>query len=217
MKRCPNCNESIKETYKFCTNCKITFADFKPKEEPFNFSDDKTYKYCTECRNKIEKSHKFCVECGKSTSEKKTTNKIDNSVNKVKRGFTSISKELSESETVNVISNKAYKLAKETTETAKDVGNKFLKFLGIIGFIVLALMIINPLVTGDDFVIKSAFDSNLGGNRSNSAAFIGEITGTIILPLIFIYFGFRKNKTIIEWIFWPLIIGLLITTVVIIS
>ncbi|WP_289060355.1 zinc ribbon domain-containing protein [uncultured Zobellia sp.] len=217
MKNCPNCNDSIKKTYKFCPNCKINFASYKLIEKPSIKIDKKAIKYCSNCGNRMEVTHKFCVECGNSAPEKKTDNKIDNSLNRAKDTFSNISKEFSESETVNSISQNAKKIAKETSKKAKHTGNKFLFFLGILGSLALIIVIINPIITPNRFVIYSAYETYLEGSKNGYAGFIGQVSGTIILPLILIYAGFRKYKSFIGFVFWPIVVALIIITIDIVS
>jgi hypothetical protein len=172
-------------------------------------------KYCSECGKEVHFRNKFCPECGIELN--KVENKIDKSVDKVKSGISSIQKELSESKTVVNITEGAKKIANETSKKAKSTVNKFLQILGIIGIVVIGLMILHPIITGKDFVVQSAFEGNFNGNYKNYAGFIGEITAPIILPLIFIYLGFKKNNDVKGCLLLPLTIGLIIFIIVLIT
>lgn len=203
MKNCPNCLFEVKDTYKFCPNCTIKFSEFTKKDANENFNE-----YCTKCGAIIESDYIFCKKCGCKVEKDTSENKIDKSIKKVKKGFSSIQKEIKESENIENFAESTKKVVIETTEKAISTGNKFLRFLGIIGIIILGLMLLYPIITGKDFVLQSAFESNFSKNYQNYAGFIGEITVPIILPILFIYLGFKNNEKIKGCLLLPLGIGL---------
>ncbi|OSY88526.1 hypothetical protein WH52_07185 [Tenacibaculum holothuriorum] len=204
MKNCPNCNFEVKDSYKFCPSCKISFDKFKPKENKSSF--------CTDCGTKVSPDFKFCKNCGKEIPIDKSENKIDKSIGKVKTGISVIQKEVSNSKTVENITKNTKEIAKETTKKVNTIGNKLLKFSGIVGIIILVIMILSPMITENDFVIETAYNRHLKNRFSISkffSGFIAELIAPIILPIVFIYLGFKKNNDVKGCLLLPIIICLI--------
>lgn len=143
--------------------------------------------YCINCGEHLEKNFKFCSSCGNSARPSQTQNRIDKGFSTIQKNISSVHKEFSESETINKVSEKSEKLI-----------NKVLRVFGVLGLITLSLMFLNPLITGNDFVIKSAYETNINvmGIFKSYAGFFGEIFVTIIAPLLLIFIGFKENSTI---------------------
>jgi hypothetical protein len=141
--------------------------------------------YCTNCGNQLNDESKYCSRCGTQVSQISNKNKIDEKFGKLNRNLSGIKKEISESKQVQNFGKKSDKVA-----------YKVLRFFGYIGLIVLVLMILYPFVTGNQFVINSAYESNKAwvGQRNNYIGFFGEILIALYFPLFLIFIGFINNK-----------------------
>ncbi|WP_298515443.1 zinc ribbon domain-containing protein [uncultured Kordia sp.] len=152
-------------------------------------------KKCPRCDFEVKNTYKFCPSCKTTFNrvEQKTQNKKSTSCNGCGKIILSnikfcekCSKTLSQKNRVNKIDN-----------SISRVGNILLKISASIGVIVLFIMVIQPIITGEDFVIESVYNRYLKNSFSIStffSGFIAELIGPIIIPLILIYFGFKKNE-----------------------
>ena len=62
MKTCPNCNQPVSDTAKFCGKCGF---NIKKHEEENTIQN----RFCTECGAKISSDLAFCTECGARLEE----------------------------------------------------------------------------------------------------------------------------------------------------
>lgn len=142
--------------------------------------------YCANCGKQIEGKINFCPNCGSKNQAFKIPNKIDHRYDKFQKNISSIKTEISGSEALNKLSEK----------TGNIVHTVF-RIIGVIGFIILGILFLIPITTDNDFIIKSAYDSNMNvtGVFKNPTAFFGE-TMLIYIPVFLIYLGFNDNSFI---------------------
>lgn len=153
-------------------------------------------KYCSECGSNINVESKFCSGCGMELNNgKQNDNKIDKSVGVVKSGISSVQKELTESKTLGIIASNTKRLIR-----------KIMRILAYIGIIILGIMIIQPFITDKDFVLVTASRKPY----FNEGRFIGELMAPIILPIIFIYLGFKRKHSIKGFLLLLVIISILL-------
>lgn len=167
--------------------------------------------HCPECGTKLFVKNKFCSKCGFKLSESITKNKIDTVASDIKFGISNIQRELKESETLNKISSKSKTTIEETAKVVHYGGSKLFRLLGILGLVAIFVVIINPFITDNEFVIEASYKNNVKNKVfTNYASFIGEVFGAIILPIILVYIGFWKSKKIKDFIIFPLICALIV-------
>lgn len=88
--------------------------------------------------------------------------------------------------------------------------NIFLKIIGVLGYILVASMILQPIFTENKFVLESAYLNYIDVKHPNYAAFIGTILGGFILPFLLVYIGFRRLSFYDRWAPFILIVAILL-------
>jgi hypothetical protein len=149
-------------------------------------------KYCTNCGNKINEENKFCPNCGtKNNISNSSTNKIDESIEKVVTEVNAVKKEFSESKYIN-----------QTKEVTKNTLYNLKKYsiliLGYIGLFITTIQLVNFYFFDKKWYIAEAYYHHFPNkfNLSEFPFFISEIL-IIILSLCFMLLLGKRKKWIL--------------------
>lgn len=178
--------------------------------------------YCYNCGNKIDDQVNFCPSCGFS---QKKSNEIKGEKNEgktfVKRTKAEIDDlgEIVKSSSVGKKVDSSIENLKSSKESVtyfkKESTKAYYGFLEVIGYfsvLILSSTIIAALTLGS-WVITNEWHEF---NRAFFSHFIPRITIPIILPLIFVYLGFRhkryKDHSVGIWLFFTFLTIILLLT-----
>ena len=142
--------------------------------------------YCTNCGNKVQPHNQYCGECGHKLLNVHSKNQIDDKYKMLERNFTSSQQQFQESETMNKIKF-----------NVDRISYRILQFFGVVSLIVIAILVFNPLITGKEFIVKSAFETNINVTdfRKSYGGFFGEIS-VFVIPLCIVLVGFWDKELI---------------------
>lgn len=148
--------------------------------------------FCQNCGNSIIPRSKFCSNCGIKI-ESESENKIDLSINSIKKGIDSVRNEISGSENITSFKEDIEKLFHKTI-------NIIIAFLGYVGLIIILVQIF-VFFKDDDLHIVEAYKHHLQrehyslmGFLDNFFNFIPEILPTTILPIFLCFFMEEKKN-----------------------
>lgn len=163
--------------------------------------------FCPKCGAKLNTDSKFCAECG-TKIENTSSNKIDNSIDKVLKNIDNISKEVENSDYVN----KTINASKNSFNYIKELLIKTFAYLGIIIFIV---QFFNYIFSESNIHYISAyqelFDSYYYKNKFERAIiYLAQILPSTIIPIVFIYL-YSKRAEWMNYVLGIIFMGLIIT------
>ncbi len=61
MQKCPACEFSLPDEFRFCTNCGMVFGILQKNQ---SLPEKVTYRQCLFCNKLVPKENHFCVNCG---------------------------------------------------------------------------------------------------------------------------------------------------------
>lgn len=146
-------------------------------------------KYCTNCGNKISVENKFCPNCGtKNEIPHNSTNKIDESIEKVVNDVNAVKKEFSESKYIN----QTKEITKNTFGSIKEFS---ILILGYIGLFITTIQLTNFYFFDKSWGIADAYHHHFPNkfNLNEFPFFVSEIL-IVILSIIFMFILGKRKK-----------------------
>lgn len=159
--------------------------------------------FCSNCGNKLNTNVNFCSNCG-CNFEKTTSNKIDESVEKVIKGIEGATKEVSNSQYLN----------KALTNSINSIGKGLIKIFAIISIVIFFIQFFNYFFLNKNIHLISAYQDIINKSNYNNGKleialiYFAQILPSTILPIIFIYLYSKR----VNWVSY--LLGIIIVLLV---
>lgn len=168
-------------------------------------------KFCSKCGNELTSASNYCASCGQKVNSN-NENKIDSSIEHIKKNISSVKNEISESQTIKDLNTSINRNVRKTSA-------KIIDFLGIVGLVVILSQIFLFFAIDKVFLFQEAFEKHISSTNyltnyiEKYVNFIAEIIPSTILPFVFMFIsGLRKKWLLITSCILVILIFLLSIT-----